>query len=113
MDRIFHLSSVLNRDSIRQHGFDWDRMGAAPGIAGSRRPEAAGCFLMHEWEIEWFLMLNNTGGPLDVWRVDGVDQDLLEPSPNGYWYLPERIPASQLTLVRSDVPKQPRPGEKL
>lgn len=36
-----HVSSVLNRGSIRAHGLDWTLMGAAPGIAGSQWAEVA------------------------------------------------------------------------
>jgi len=42
MARLFHVSSVANRDSILAYGLDWTRMGAAPGIAGSLAPEADG-----------------------------------------------------------------------
>ena len=35
---LYHVTSVLNRESIAQHGLDWRRMGAARGIAGSRAP---------------------------------------------------------------------------
>jgi hypothetical protein len=31
----YHATSSENRDSIRSHGLDWKRMGAARGIAGS------------------------------------------------------------------------------
>lgn len=81
-------------------------MGAAPGIAGSTRPEAEGCFLMAEEEIDWFLSINNTGGPVDVWRVDGVDESSMIESSNGYWYLPERVSPSALTLEMSDLPSR-------
>ena len=45
MPRMFHVSSVHNRESIQTHGLDWARMSAAPGIVGSRRPEVEGVFL--------------------------------------------------------------------
>lgn len=70
----FHVSSSHNRASIGAHGLDWDRMGAAPGIAGSPVPEQEGCFLVE--------------------------------SPEGFRYVPRRIPASQVRLVREDVPAQ-------
>jgi hypothetical protein len=107
--RMFHMSSTRNRESIRQFGLDWTRMGAAPGIAGSSRPEVAGCFLMAEEEIDWFLTINNTGGPVDVWRVDGIDEGRMVENPNGYWYLPERVAPSMLALVMTDLPSR-RPG---
>ncbi|MER5398145.1 hypothetical protein [Streptomyces sp. NPDC002599] len=104
---LFHVSSVLNRRSIAQHGLDWTRMGAAPGIAGSRRPEVEGIFVCQgEETAEFFLQINNTGGPVDLWSVDGIDEGLLLDNGNGFFYLPGRIPAARLRLVRSDVPPQ-------
>ncbi|MFH9978691.1 hypothetical protein ACH4ND_05395 [Streptomyces sp. NPDC017179] len=102
-----HVSSVLNRQSIAQHGLDWARMGAAPGIAGSRRPEVEGIFVCRgEEEAEFFLQINNTRGPVDVWSVDGIDEGLLLDNGNGFVYLPGRIPAERVRLLRSDVPPQ-------
>ncbi|UXX97314.1 hypothetical protein N7U49_46600 [Streptomyces sp. AD2-2] len=104
----FHVSSVLNRRSIAQHGLDWARMSAARGIAGSHRPEVEGIFVFRdEEEAEFFFRINNTGGPVDLWSVDGVDEELLLDNGNGFVYLPERIPATRVRLVRSDVPPQP------
>ncbi|MER6785819.1 hypothetical protein ABT330_14575 [Streptomyces sp. NPDC000658] len=105
--RLFHVSSVLNRRSIAQHGLDWTRMGAARGIAGSRRPEVEGIFVCRDEETEFFLQINNTGGPVDLWSVDGVDEGLLLDNGNGFFYLPGRIPAARVRLVRSDIPPQP------
>jgi hypothetical protein len=59
-----HVTSSRNRSSILRYGLDWTRMGAAPGIAGSGRPEVEGCFLCVDvLEDEWFIKMNNTGGP--------------------------------------------------
>jgi hypothetical protein len=95
LDTSNHLdvSSVLNRHSIAQYGLDWARMGAAPGIAGSRRPEVEGVFLQ----------ISNTGGPVDLWSVDGIDEGLLLDHGSGFVYLPGRIPAARVRRVRSDV----------
>ena len=102
-----HVSSVLNRESIAKHGLDWTRMGAAPGIAGSSRPEAHGVFLCRgEDEAQFFLRINNTGGPVDLWSVDSVDEGSLIDNGNGFVYLPGRVPAARVRLVRSDVPSQ-------
>lgn len=100
----FHVTSTANRASIRRHGLDWSRMGAARGIAGSTAAEVQGCFLAEdEFTADWFVRMNNTGGPVDVWEVSGVDDgDLLELS--GYAYLPATIHRGQLRLVRTDVP---------
>ena len=62
-------------------------MGAAPGIAGSLRPEQEGCFLaLDEWTADYFVEMNNTGGPVDVWAVDGIDGSRMLESPEGYSY---------------------------
>jgi hypothetical protein len=83
-------------------------MGDAPGIAGSLHPEQEGCFIcLDEGEAEWFLRMNNTGGPVDVWAVDGVDEEELIESSESHAYLAAPIPRKRLSLVRSDVePKQ-------
>ncbi len=104
MPRFHHVSSVRNRDSIRAHGLDWTRMRAASGIAGSRAPEVEGCFLcVDPGDAEWFAGMNNTGGPVDVWAVDGIVLDQLEVSPEGYNYFPGKIPPHLLTLIRQDI----------
>jgi len=99
VNRLFHVTSALNRESIRTHGLDWTRMGAAPGIAGATRPEEEGVFLCEEFTADFFVRMNNTGGPVDVWAVDGIDVELLLTTGTGYQYLPARIPADQLALV--------------
>ncbi|WP_046732987.1 hypothetical protein [Streptomyces humi] len=106
---LFHVSSVLNRQSIARHGLDWTRMGAARGIAGSRRPEVEGIFVCRdEEEAKFFFRINNTGGLVDLWSVDGVVEESLRDNGNGFFYHPGRIPAARVRLVRSDIP--PRPG---
>ncbi|GAA4469143.1 hypothetical protein [Phytohabitans houttuyneae] len=105
MPRLHHVTSVRNRESIRTYGLDWSRMGAARGIAGSRGPEVEGCFLcVDPHEVDWFIFLNNTGGPVDVWAVDGIEVGELLLSPEGHHYFPGRIEPGRLTLVRQDVP---------
>ncbi|CAM4144353.1 DarT domain-containing protein [Nocardia ninae] len=80
-------------------------MGAARGIAGSDQPEQPGCFLaLNDFECEWFVRMNNTGGPVDVWEVHGIEDDDLVLSPEGHRYFPGVIAAAQLRLVRRDVP---------
>jgi hypothetical protein len=105
--RLFHVTSVHNRASIAEHGLDWTRMSAARGLAGSRQPEQQGCFLTDELTVDWFVRLNNTGGPVDVWAVDDVDEDQLLSSPEDYRYLPEPISPDRLTLVRRDIKPAP------
>lgn len=63
----------------------------------------AGIFLcLDEFEADWFVRMNNTGGPVDVWSVDDVDVDSLIDT-SGYHYLSERIPVARLTLLRRDL----------
>lgn len=100
MPRMFHVSSVLNRESILAYGLDWTRMGAACGIAGSRVPEQDGVFLCRdEYEAGWFVEMNNTGGPVDVWVVTGIEEDQLLDNGSGLGYFPALISASQITLA--------------
>jgi hypothetical protein len=100
----FHVTSSLNRESIQAHGLDWRYMETAGGIAGSREPEQQGCFLCRGTsDVDWFIQMNNTGGPVDVWAVAGVDEASLRESPEGYLYETRPIPPSRLTLVRRDI----------
>jgi hypothetical protein len=100
---LYHVTSALNRESILTHGLDWTRMGAARGIAGSSAPEENGIFLARdEFEAGFFVRMNNTGGPVDVWAVDGIDPELLVDNGSGFEYLPATIPPSRLTLI--DLP---------
>ena len=102
--RTFHVTSSLNRASITEHGLDWERMGSTCGIAGSPIPEMAGVFLCRdEAESDWFVDMNNTGGPVDAWAVEGIDPDSLLDNGNGYGYLPEKIPAASLTLLHREL----------
>lgn len=107
----WHVSSSENRSSIAKFGLDWDRMQAARGIAGSTGPEQQGCFLcLDEGEVSWFVDMNNTGGPVDVWQVRDVDPSELTESPEGHMFLPQRIPAARVSLVLTDIPPRPRRG---
>jgi len=100
MEQLFHVISAANRDSIRRHGLDWMRMGAACGIAGSREPEVEGIFLCRdESEVAWFVQMNNTGGPVDVWAVTGIDSAQLLDNGSGLAYLPAKIPSCQVRLA--------------
>jgi hypothetical protein len=97
----------MNRESILAHGLDWTRMGAAPGIAGSAVPEEEGVFLCRdEFEVSFFVRINSTGGPVDVWAVADIDEQALIDAGSEFSYLPARIPRGQVTLVdgRSEQP---------
>lgn len=101
----YHVTSVLNRASILRYGLDCSRMGAARGIAGSYGPEQQGCFLAAgEWERDWFVRMNNTGGAVDVWEVHGINDDDLIESPEGHYFFPGVIAAAKLRLVQRDLP---------
>jgi hypothetical protein len=109
VSKLFHVSSVLNRKSIMAHGLDWSRMGSAPGIAGSQAPEQQAIFLCRdEFEADFFVTINNTGGPVDVWAVEGIEEEELIVADTGFCYLPARIPPGQLTLCEH----RPRPREE-
>jgi hypothetical protein len=99
--RHFHVTSSLNRESIRRFGLDWTRMGAASGIAGSTVPEVEGIFL--DELPDFFVRMNNTGGPVDVWAVDGIEPESLVEGSNGFPYFPGVIGSEQLTLLETDV----------
>ena len=107
---LFHVSSAANRESILAHGLDWTRM-RARGIAGSAKPEASGVFLCRdEFEASFFVRMNNTGGPVDVWAVTGVDADELVDGGSGFGYWPARIPPRQVTLSAWPPPGGRRVG---
>ena len=100
MPPLFHVSPAANRESIRAHGLDWNRMGAARGIAGSTTPEENGVFLCRdEFEARFFTDLNNTGGPVDVWVVTGVEESELLTGGSGFCYFPAAISPAQVTLA--------------
>jgi len=105
---MYHVTSSLNRESILEHGLDVLRMAASPGIAGSPHPEVDGCFLCETLEdVYWFAdVINNTGGPVDVWEVDVQGLDLVE-APEGYAYFRGTIPASRLRLIHTNRQRQP------
>jgi hypothetical protein len=108
VSRFFHVTSTLNRSSIREHGLDWRRMGAARGIAGSERPEVEGVFVgQGVFDADWFVRLNSTGGPVDVWEVSGIEPHRLLDNGSGYFYYPAVIPPEHCALVSSDIAPLP------
>jgi hypothetical protein len=108
---MFHVTSSRNRASIEANGLDWCLMEASPGIAGSRAPEQQGCFVCRtQFELDWFVRMNNTGGPVDVWAIDGIDEQDLIDAGSGFYYVPMTVPPDRLELVRSDIPPTKRRG---
>jgi hypothetical protein len=102
--RFFHVTSVRNRASITAFGLDSSRMQEAGGIAGSRHPEEDGCFVCRgREEAGFFVEMNNTGGPVDIWEVDGIEQEDLVDAGSGFSYIPGRIPPERVTLFEQDL----------
>lgn len=56
----------------------------------------------------WFVRMNNTGGTVEAWAVDGIDRGQLVESPEGHFYVARPIPPERLSLVRCDI--EPRAG---
>ena len=82
-------------------------MGAARGIAGSMTPEENGVFLCRdEFEARFFIDLNNTGGPVDVWVVTGVEEGGLVTAVRGSATSPprSRLPRSHWLTGRKASP---------
>jgi hypothetical protein len=108
-DPMFHLTPAANRESIEEHGLDWNRMGATVGIAGSPAPELPVVFLCESrFDVDFFRGMAR--GPVDVWSV-AVDGFWLEGDPNSdlgagdNWMLvPHAIDRERLTLVDRDLP---------
>jgi hypothetical protein len=101
---MYHVTSSRNRVSVEKYGLDWSRMASAPGIAGSRVPEIHGVFVCRSrFEVDFFVRLNNSGGPVDVWAVDDVSPSELLETASGLFYLPFPVGPGHLTLVDRDV----------
>jgi hypothetical protein len=87
-------------------------MSAAPGIAGSLTAEVAGVFLCTDRaEAGYFVRLNNTGGPVDVWQVRGIDFGELLDAGSGYLYLPRPVDAASVRLTVLDEHPSPTHAE--
>jgi hypothetical protein len=94
---MFHATATQNRQSILRHGLDWRRMGTAPGIAGSPKPELAAVFLCESREeTDFFISMSRL--PADIWAVR-VDGFWVESGPDGWIILPEPVPPERLRLV--------------
>jgi hypothetical protein len=83
-------------------------MGAAPGIAGSTRPELPAVFACDGREdVSFFLNMART--PADVWSID-VGGLWAENGPDGWWIISRPIGLDRLTLTERDV--VPRPAAR-
>lgn len=97
---LYHVSSSTNRESIRQHGVDWQLMEAAPGVAGSTRFELPAVFLNESFgEAEFFVDMARF--PVDVWAVEATGL-WGENGPDGWVIVPEPISTERLRLVDQD-----------
>lgn len=99
---VFHATAAANRASIRRHGLDWRRMGAAGGIAGSVAPELPAVFVCDSMQEVGFL-LRMARTPSDVWSIQ-ADALWLETGPSGWWIINGAIAPERLRLVASDIP---------
>lgn len=95
---MFHATATQNRQSILRHGLDWEQMGTAPGIAGSREPELPAVFLCESREETGFFT-GMSRLPADIWAV-AVDGRWVESGPDGWILLPEPVPPERLRLVK-------------
>ncbi len=99
---LFHATAVQNRESISEHGLDWNRMGSAQGVAGSRGPELPAIFLCEtRGEIPFFSGMSRVA--TDVWAVR-VDGFWVESGPHGWVIVADPIPVGRLRLVETDIP---------
>jgi hypothetical protein len=112
---VFHVTSTRNRRSILQHGLDWRRMAAQPGIAGSPTAEGPCVFLADDMEMaEWFVSISRSHHTaVDIWEVtlpdnlDLKDIDAWAEAPpagpygeiDGFLCTTEPIPPDRLRLV--------------
>jgi hypothetical protein len=108
-EEMFHVSAVENRGSILQHGLDWRRMGATPGIAGAPGPEAPAVFLTTCVEEADFFVKMASPRPVDVWAVR-VDGFWIETGPNGFSVVAHAVAPERLRLVRTVAPDLRRQG---
>jgi hypothetical protein len=59
-------------------------------------PEEKGVYLCRdEFEARFFIDLNNTGGPVDVWAVTGIAESELVTGGSGFCYFPAPISPAQ------------------
>jgi len=106
--QLYHLSPVENRDSIRAHGLDPSRMGAAPGLAGSERPEVTGVYVFDDpGEAKWWAgtMGERHRSGLDLWQFT-AQQAQLAAGPDGFDHLTGTVAPEALRLRQTFTPEQ-------
>lgn len=97
-----HATAVANRESIYRHGLDWNRMGRAPGLAGSTKPELPAIFVATDLGAVSYL-LHMSHVPLDIWAID-VDGLWLENGPTGWDVISRPVSRDRLSLLVRDIP---------
>lgn len=99
-DCVYHVTATSNRESIKQHGLDWMRMGGAPGLASNELvPERAGIFVCRDiQEARWFARFAERRFSVDIWsiRSEGL---MLEESEDGFLFCSRPIAPDRLELV--------------
>jgi hypothetical protein len=104
VDRLYHVTASVNRQSIQEHGLDWTRMGATSGIAGSMAPEQEGIFLARDKEeAAWFAAFQRVK-PVDVWEVDMTGLEHPHEEVDGFLLYKGRIARERLELVDVRIP---------
>ena len=82
-------------------------MNSAPSMAGSTRPEEDSIFVCTgEYDADFFVRINNTGGPVDVWAIDGIDEELIEAG-TGFFYVPHENTAASADPDQARHPAPP------
>lgn len=117
VERAWHVSPSLNRESIRRHGLAWSLMGATGGIATGpvfRGPEMEAVFLCASREEADFFVGFGSHPHVDVWRID-VSGLALQPGPDGWIIHRSPIRPERITLVAEDIapPREPDRGEQM
>ena len=97
-----HATAAANRESIYRHGLDWNRMGQAPGLAGSTRPELPATFICEDLDDVSYL-LHMAQVPTDIWSIQ-VDGLWLENGPTGWQVIGHPIASDRLALLVRDIP---------
>jgi hypothetical protein len=100
-----HATAAGNRSSIYRYGLDWNRMGRAPGLAGSTTPELPAIFVCADLRDMSYL-LHMARVPTDIWSVD-VDGLWLENGPTGWEVISHPIGRDRLDLLVRDIPGRP------
>jgi len=112
--RYWHVSSSLNRDSITEHGLDWNRMTITTGIASapvpgrSFGPELDAVFLCESLDDVEFFVGFGQHALVDVWEVDGRGV-AIAPGPDGWVMCRAAIGPERMRLLHAGRTPEQRP----